>query len=215
MCLLGGPANTLPPLSWASRLKIAQGIARALTYIHECSPRKYVHGNVKASKILLDDDLHPYLSGFGLTRLEAAFRRQNSRQVMVCPKQSSSSSSSVAATMYYYVAPEVGIAGSKYTQKCDVYSFGIVLLEILTGRLPGADSNNDDGKKGLESHVRKVFREERPLSEIIDPALLHEVHAKKQVVSAFHIALNCTELDPEFRPRMRMVSESLDCIKLQ
>lgn len=214
MCLLGGPANTLPPLSWASRLKIAQGIARALTYIHECSPRKYVHGNIKASKILLDDDLHPYLSGFGLTRLEAAFRRQNSRQVIVSPKPSSSSSSSSLAATMYYVAPEVGIAGSKYTQKCDVYSFGIVLLEILTGRLPGVVDNNNDGK-GLESHVRKVFREERPLSEIIDPALLHEVHAKKQVVSAFHIALNCTELDPEFRPRMRMVSESLDCIKLQ
>lgn len=193
-------------------------------YIHECSPRKYVHGNIKASKILLDDDLQPYLSGFGLTRLDAAFRRQNSRQVIVSPKPSSCSSSSTssAATMYY-IAPEARIAGGKYTQKCDVYSFGVVLLEILTGRLPDAagvdDNNNNDastgGGKGLESHVRKVFREERPLSEIIDPALLHEVHAKKQVVSAFHIALNCTELDPEFRPRMRMVSENLDCIKLQ
>lgn len=208
--LHGGPTNMLPPLTWASRLRIAQGTARGLMYIHECSPRKYVHGNIKASKILLDDDLQPYLSGFGLSRLDAAFRRQNSRQVIVSPKSSGSS-----ATMYY-MAPEARIAGSKYTQKCDVYSFGVVLLEILTGRLPDAGgADNNDGGKGLESHVRKVFLEERPLSEIIDPALLHEVHAKKQVVSAFHIALNCTELDPEFRPRMRMVSESLDCIKLQ
>jgi serine/threonine protein kinase len=93
-----------------------------------------------------------------------------------------------------------------------VYSFGIVLMELLTGRLPGAGSENDG--EGLESLVRKVFQEERPLSEIIDPALLSEVHAKKQVIAVFHISLNCTELDPELRPRMRTVSESLDRIKL-
>ncbi|CAA2969453.1 receptor kinase ZAR1 [Olea europaea subsp. europaea] len=72
----------------------------------------------------------------------------------------------------------------------------------------------DSEGKTLNSHVRKVFREERPLSEIIDPDLLHEVRAKKQVVAAFHIALICTELDLELRPRMRTVSDNLDCIKL-
>lgn len=86
-------------------------------------------------------------------------------------------------------------------------------MELLTGRLPNAGPENDG--KGLESLVRKVFREERLLSEIIDSALLSEVDAKKQVVSVFHIALNCTELDPEVRPRMKTVSESLDRIKLQ
>ncbi|KAL2464701.1 Leucine-rich repeat protein kinase family protein [Forsythia ovata] len=131
--LHGGPANSLPPLSWAARLGIAQGVAKARD------------------------------------------------------------------------------AGCKFTQKCDVYSFGIVLLEILTGRAPDVAPDNDC--KGLEGLVRKIFREEQPLSKIIDPALLHEVHAKKQVVAAFHIALSCTELDPEFRPRMRTVSENLDCIK--
>lgn len=63
--------------------------------------------------------------------------------------------------------------------------------------------------------MRKAFREEQPLSEIIDPALLPEVYAKKQVIAVFHVALNCTELDPELRPRMRTVSETLDRIKLQ
>ncbi|KAJ6331978.1 hypothetical protein OIU76_010369 [Salix suchowensis] len=85
-------------------------------------------------------------------------------------------------------------------------------MELLTGRLPESRPENDG--KGLDSLVRNVFREERPLSEIIDPALLSEVHAKKQVVAVFHIALNCTELDPELRPRMRTVSENLDGIKL-
>ncbi|KAI3471388.1 hypothetical protein Pfo_030752 [Paulownia fortunei] len=205
--LHGGPGNTLPPLSWAARLRIVQEAARGLMHIHECSPRKYIHGNIKSSKILLDDDLKPYISGFGLSRLvpksaNAASRKQNLNQDIVSPK------SSVPSTITY-MAPEARVAGTRLTQKCDVYSFGILLLEILTGRLP------DNDGKGLEGQVRKVFREERPLSEIIDPALLHEAHAKKQVVATFHIALNCTERDPELRPKMRTVSDNLDCIKLQ
>ncbi|CAI9779452.1 unnamed protein product [Fraxinus pennsylvanica] len=208
----GGPANSLPPLSWAVRLRIAQGVAKGLMHIHECSPRKYIHGNIKSSKILLDDDLKPYISGFGLKRLvsgaskslNSASRKQHPCQAIVSPKGSSSSS-------MMYIAPEAQVAGSKFTQKCDVFSFGIVLLEILTGRAPDGVPDNDG--KGLEGLVRKIFQEERPLSKIIDPALLHEVHAKKEVVAAFHIALSCTEMDPEFRPRMRTVSENLDCIK--
>lgn len=184
-------------------------------YIHENSPRKYVHGNLKSTKILLDNELQPYISGFGLTRLvsgtskyaSSITKKLNSTQTIA----TSAIGSRISTTPNTYLAPEARVSGTKFTQKCDVYSFGIVLLEILTGRLPDAAPENDD--KGLEGLVRKVFREERPLSEIIDPTLLTEVYAKKQVVAAFHIALNCTELDPELRPRMRTVSDSLDRIK--
>ncbi|KAK6289675.1 hypothetical protein POUND7_001216 [Theobroma cacao] len=209
-----GPSNNLPPLPWAARLKIVQGTARGLMYIHEYSPRKYVHGNLKSTKILLDNELQPYISGFGLTRLvSGTFKYASSITKKLNPNQTIATSAmgSRISTPNSYLAPEARVFGSKFTQKCDVYSFGIVLLEILTGRLPDAGPENDD--KGLEGLVRKAFREERPLSEIIDPTLLTEVYAKKQVVAAFHIALNCTELDPELRPRMRIVSESLDRIK--
>ncbi|KAJ9184729.1 hypothetical protein P3X46_004428 [Hevea brasiliensis] len=214
--LHGGPSNALPPLSWAARLKIAQGTARGLMYIHEYSPRKYVHGNLKSTKILLDDELQPYISSFGLTRLvsgtfkftTSTSKKQYLNQTIV----SSTIGSRVSAPSNCYSAPEARAFGTKFTQKCDVYSFGIILMELLTGRLPDAGPENDG--KGLESLTRKVFQEERPLSEIVDPALLSEVYAKKQVISVFHIALNCTELDPEVRPRMKTVSESLDRIKL-
>ncbi|KAK4432151.1 Receptor protein kinase-like protein ZAR1 [Sesamum alatum] len=202
-----------PSLLWAVRLRIAQEAAKGLMHIHECSNRKYTHGNIRSSKILLDDDLKPYISGFGLSRLvpgtsksaNSAARKQKPSQTTVGCKSSTSST-------VMYVAPEAREVGSRFTQKCDVYSFGIVLLEILTGRLPDGGPDNDG--KGLEGVVRKVFHEERPLSEVIDPALLHEVHAKKQVVAMFHVALSCTELDPELRPRMRTVCDNLDCIKL-
>ncbi|XP_050382525.1 receptor protein kinase-like protein ZAR1 [Argentina anserina] len=213
--LHGEPASSSAPLPWAARLKIAQGTARGLSYIHEYSPRKYVHGNIKSTKILLNEDLQPYVSGFGLARLilgSSKFTSSASR------KQSSSltnaaSCFTVSTHSTIYLAPEAQISGSKFTQKCDVYSFGIVLMEILTGKLP--DEGPEIGGKGLESLVRRTFREEHPLSQIIDPALLQEVYAKKQVVEAFHIALNCTELDPELRPRMKTVSDSLDRIKFQ
>ncbi|XP_050120935.1 receptor protein kinase-like protein ZAR1 [Malus sylvestris] len=213
--LHGKLTNSLPPLPWTARLKIAQGTARGLVYIHEHSPRKYVHGSIKSTKILLNDDLQPYISGVGLARLmlgtskftTSASRKHNSNQSIVASGMAGPSSSTI------YLAPEARVSGSKFTQKCDVYSFGIVLLEILTGRLP--DEELENGGEGLESLVRKTFRDERPLSEIIDPVLVQEVYAKKQVVEAFHIALNCTELDPELRPRMKTVSESLDRIRLQ
>lgn len=215
--LHGGLSNSMPPLPWPARLKIAQGVARGLMYIHEFSPRKYVHGSIKSSKILLDDDLQAYISGFGLNRLvsnssrfdKSASKRQNSTQTIF----TAAMDSSISAPSNLYLAPEARVAGSKFTQKCDVYSFGILLLEILTGRLPDAGPENNG--KTLESFVRKAFREEHPLSELIDPGLLPEVYAKKQVVAAFHVALNCTELDPEVRPRMGTVSESLDRIKSQ
>ncbi|XWS56226.1 hypothetical protein CRYUN_Cryun09bG0068000 [Craigia yunnanensis] len=215
--LHGEPSNNLPPLSWAARLRIVQGTARGLMYIHEYYPRKYVHGNLKSTKILLDNELQPCIAGFGLTRLVSGTskyvspitKKLNSAQAIA----TSAVGSRISTLPNSYLAPEARVSGGKFTQKCDVYSFGIVLLEILTGRLPDAGPENDD--KGLEGLVRKAFREERPLSEIIDPTLLTEVYAKKQVVAAFHIALNCTELDPELRPRMRTVSESLDRIKLR
>ncbi|KAL6138138.1 hypothetical protein ACLB2K_063424 [Fragaria x ananassa] len=212
--LHGWASNSTTPLPWAARLKIAQGSAKGLMYIHEYSPRKFVHGNIKSTKILLNEELQPYLSGFGLARLNlgslkftsSASRKQSSSQA------SATSCFTVSTHSTIYLAPEARISGSKFTQKCDVYSFGIVLMEILTGKLP--DEGPENSGKGLESLVRKTFREERPLSEIIDPALLQEVYAKKQVVEAFHIALNCTELDPELRPRMKTVSDCLDRIKL-
>ncbi|XWS43202.1 hypothetical protein CRYUN_Cryun16bG0082400 [Craigia yunnanensis] len=210
--LHGGPSNNLPPLSWAARLRIVQGTARGLVYIHEYSPRKYVHGNLKSTKILLDNELQPYISGFGLTRLVSGTSKYAS-SITKKLNAASAVGSRISTPPNSYLAPEARVSGSKFTQKCDVYSFGIVLLEILTGRLPDAGPENDD--KGLEGLVRKAFREERSLSEIIDPTLLTEVYAKKQVVAAFHIALNCTELDPELRPRMRIVSESLGRIKSQ
>lgn len=201
-------------LSWSTRLRIAKGTARGLAYLHECSPRKFVHGDVKPSNILLDNKFQPYISDFGLNRL-----------INITGNNPSSSGGFIGGALPYlksvqterpnnYRPPEARVSGSRPTQKWDVYSFGVVLLELLTGKSPELSPNASTSIEvpDLVKWVRKGFEEENPLSDMVDPLLLQEVHAKKEVIAAFHVALACAEADPEVRPRMKTVSENLERI---
>ncbi|XP_010508595.1 PREDICTED: receptor protein kinase-like protein ZAR1 [Camelina sativa] len=214
--LHGGPSNTRPPLSWAERLRIAQGTARGLMYIHEYSSRKYVHGNLKSSKILLDNENHPHISGFGLSRLVSGYPKLIDDSLSSTRTQSIDQAFatrlSLSAPAAAYLAPEArASSGCKSSQKSDVYSFGVILLELLTGRLPNGSSENEGEE--LVNVLRKWHKEERLLAEILDPKLLRQHFEDKQVLATIHVALNCTEMNPEMRPRMRSVSESLGRIK--
>lgn len=211
-CFLGGPSNTRAPLSWTERLHIAQGTARGLTYIHEYSSRKHVHGNLKSSKILLDDELLPHISGFGLTRLVQGYPKLPDHSLSTNNVQSFATRFS--APQAAYLAPEARASSSGYksSQKGDVYSFGVILLELLTGRLPDGSSSENEGEE-LVSVVRKWHKEGRSLAEILDPKVLQHELADKQAIAAIRAALNCTDMDPEMRPRMRSVSDSLGRIK--
>lgn len=186
-----------------------------MAYIHECSPRKFVHGDVKPSTILLDDEFQPHISDFGLSRL-----------IHITGSNPSSSGGFIGGALPYqksaqpekgnnYRAPEARVSGNRPNQKWDVYSFGVVLLELLTGK--SADISSPSASTSTEildlvRWVRKGFEEENPLSDMVDPLLLEQVRAKKQVLAVFHIALACTQDDPELRPRMKTTSENLDRI---
>ncbi|TKY63559.1 inactive leucine-rich repeat receptor protein kinase [Spatholobus suberectus] len=199
-------------LSWSARLRIAKGTARGLAYLHECSPRKFVHGDVKPSNILLDNDLQPYISDFGLNRLISITGNNPSTGGFMGGALPYMKSSQKERTNNNYKAPEARVPGSGPTQKWDVYSFGVVLLEILTGRSPESSPTTSTSMEvpDLVRWVRKGFDQESPLSEMVDPSLLQEVRVKKEVLAVFHVALACTEGDPEARPRMKTVSENLD-----
>ncbi|KAG2623590.1 receptor protein kinase-like protein ZAR1 [Panicum virgatum] len=244
--LRGRPGQTV--LSWSARLKIAKGAARGLAYLHECSPRRFVHGEVKPSNILLDADFTPRVADFGLARLLA---------VAGCAPDGPPSAGGgglLGGAIPYakpagpapdrygggYRAPEARAPGAKPSQKWDVFAFGVVLLELLTGRGPGADhaspstsasfsapvsGSTATDRSGSGEHgggavpevvrwVRRGFEEDaRPVAEMVDPALLRgPALPKKEVVAAFHVALACTEVDPELRPSMKAVADSLDKI---
>ncbi|XP_073316403.1 receptor protein kinase-like protein ZAR1 [Primulina huaijiensis] len=211
--LYGKTGLPSPSLTWSTRLKIAKGAARALAYIHECSPRKFVHGDIKPSNILLDPNFEAHLSDFGLNRL-----------ITITGNNPASSGGFIGGALPYlnptqpeklnnYRAPEARIPGSRPTQKWDVYSFGVVLLELLTGKSPELSSPTSSTSTeilDLVGWARKGFEDEIPLSEMVDTMLLQEIHAKKEVLAVFHVALACTEGDPELRPRMKTVSENLE-----
>ncbi|CAD6215183.1 unnamed protein product [Miscanthus lutarioriparius] len=226
-----------PALSWTLRLRIAMGAARGLAHLHECSPRRFVHGEVKPSNILLDVDYNALVADFGLTRLITIAGCTDVYSV-------AGSGGIMGGALPYarpaalmdksgaYRAPEARALGGSQppSQKSDVYSFGVLLLELLTGKSPEHASPSvssssvpsllgHNGQRELEQQapelvrwVRQGFEDVRPLSELADATFLRDATARKEVVAAFHVALGCVEADPERRPRMKAVSESLDKI---
>uniref|UniRef100_A0A0E0MEV0 Protein kinase domain-containing protein n=1 Tax=Oryza punctata TaxID=4537 RepID=A0A0E0MEV0_ORYPU len=242
---LRGRSGQAATLSWSVRLRIAKGAARGLAHLHECSPRRFVHGEVKPSNVLLDADYNAILADFGLARLltiaGCADPSSASGGIMGCalpPYAVKPTVTSASADHHHhrpsaYRAPEARAAGARPSQKSDVYSFGVVLLELLTGRppehhaSPSASTSSSASFSGttttgggdqaqavaeLVRWVRQGFEDARPLSELADAAVLRDGGARKEVVAAFHVALGCVEADPERRPRMKVVSESLDKI---
>ncbi|CAH9108496.1 unnamed protein product [Cuscuta europaea] len=213
--LYGRNGQPSPNLTWPTRLRIAKGTAKGLAYLHECNPRKFIHAAIKPSNILLDSDFQPYISDFGLNRL-----------ISITGNNPSSSGGFMGGALPYmksaqlnrpnsYQAPEARVSTEKPTHKWDVYSFGVVMLELLTGKPPELSPSTTSTSAGIPNLVRWVrrgFEEQNPLSDLVDPMLLQEVHAKKDIVAVFQVALACTEEDPEVRPRMKTVSENLEKI---
>ncbi|CAI8615822.1 unnamed protein product [Vicia faba] len=177
------------PLIWNSRVKIALGTARALEYLHEvCSP-SVVHKNIKSANILLDTELNPHLSDCGL-----ASYIPNAEQIL---------NHNVGSG---YDAPEVALSG-QYTFKSDIYSFGVVMLELLSGRKP-FDSSRARPDQSLVRWATPQLHDIDALAKMVDPALKGLYPVKSLSRFADVIAL-CAQPEPEFRPPMSEVVQAL------
>ncbi|KAI5058587.1 hypothetical protein GOP47_0026757 [Adiantum capillus-veneris] len=223
-------------LTWTERFKIAKGAAVGLAFIHECSPRKYVHGDIKASKILLDMHMEAHIADFGLARLAsiaggATHDRHpsmgaigigaSSSSIMTLPSGSTTLGASSATTTWHaraqssssalYRAPECHLEG-KPAQKWDVYAYGVVLMELLTGRSP-AFQLATYGEELVTWLGRVLTKEEKVPTQILDPTLLLDSsHVQKQMMETLHLAITCTSHSPDHRPKMRGVVDALDKI---
>ncbi|CAL4931437.1 unnamed protein product [Urochloa decumbens] len=175
-------------LSWNSRVKIALGSARALEYLHETCLPSIIHKNFKSSNILLDDELNPHISDCGFADL--------------IPNQELQESDDHSG----YRAPEVSMSG-QYSQKSDVYSFGVVMLELLTGR-KAFDSSQPRSQQSLVRWATPQLHDIDSLDQMVDPALEGLYPAKSLSRFADAIAL-CVQPEPEFRPPMSEVVQSL------
>ncbi|XP_073098528.1 protein STRUBBELIG-RECEPTOR FAMILY 5 isoform X2 [Elaeis guineensis] len=178
------------PLTWDTRVRIALGTACAVEYLHDlCSP-SVIHKNIKAANILLDAELNPHLSDCGL----AVFYQDTSENLGAG-----------------YNAPEC-TKPSAYTMKSDIYSFGVVMLELLTGRKP-FDSSKPIMEQSLVRWAAPQLHDINALRQMVDPSLRGLYPPKSLSRFADVIAL-CIQSEPEFRPPMSEVVQSLDqCVQ--
>ncbi|GJV78916.1 receptor-like serine/threonine-protein kinase ALE2 [Tanacetum coccineum] len=182
------------PLDWDARLKIALGAARGLAYLHEDSNPRVIHRDFKASNVLLEDDFTPKVSDFGLAR-EAT-------------EGSSHISTRVMGT-FGYVAPEYAMTGHLLV-KSDVYSYGVVLLELLSGRKP-VDMSQPPGEENLVTWARPLLTTREGLQQLVDPTLF-ETYDFDDMAKVAAIASMCVHPEVTQRPFMGEVVQALKLI---
>ncbi|KAF3969459.1 hypothetical protein ACB098_08G129600 [Castanea mollissima] len=213
-----GMVSFTPP-SWSVRLKIMKGIAKGMVYLHEFSPKKYVHGDLKPNNILLGQNMEPHISDFGLGRLaniaggsptlqssRMATEKLQERQQKSAPSEVNTVASSTNLG-FCYQAPEA-LKVVKPSQKWDIYSYGVILLEMITGRLPIVQVGTSE--MDLVQWIQLCIEEKKPLSDVLDPYLAEDVDKEEEIIAVLKIAMACVHSSPDRRPAMRHVYDALD-----
>ncbi|KAA0052916.1 putative serine/threonine-protein kinase Cx32 [Cucumis melo var. makuwa] len=192
---LFGRRSSIEPLSWERRLKIAIGAARGLAFLHS-SEKEVIYRDFKASNILLDLNYNSKISDFGLARLGPA-------------GEDSHVTTRIMGT-YGYVAPEYVSTGHLYV-KSDVYGFGVVLLEIMTG-LRAHDMNRTTEQRNLVDWAKPFLVKKKRIKNLMD-AKIEGQYSSKAAMRVGDLTLKCLETDPRKRPSMQEVLEELEHIE--
>ncbi|XP_041019060.1 PTI1-like tyrosine-protein kinase At3g15890 [Juglans microcarpa x Juglans regia] len=173
-------------LDWKRRMKIAMGSAEGLMYLHHEVTPHIIHRDIKASNVLLDSDFEPLVADFGFAKL--------------IPEGVSHMTTRVKGTLGY-LAPEYAMWG-KVSESCDVYSFGILLLEIVTGRKP-IEKLRGGTKRTITEWAEPLITKGR-FKDIVDPKLRGNFD-ENQLKQAITVAALCVQSEPEKRPNMNEV----------
>ncbi|KAL7125363.1 hypothetical protein ABFS83_14G112600 [Erythranthe nasuta] len=184
-----------PVMDWTTRLKIALGSAKGFAYLHEdCHPR-IIHRDIKTANILLDENFEAKVADFGLAKLSSDNNTHVSTRIM---------------GTFGYLAPEYASSG-KLTEKSDVYSYGIMLLELITGRRP-IDISRDDDDDTLVDWARPIMikvAEGGSYEEFVDPRLEGNFDPH-EMLRMIYSAAACVRQSARRRPKMSQVVRALE-----
>ncbi|XP_062008768.1 pollen receptor-like kinase 3 [Rosa rugosa] len=185
-----GPSHD--QLNWHARLKIIQGTARGMGFIHtEFSAYDLPHGDLKSSNVLIGPDYEPLLSDFAFAPMI--------------------NSSHLPQALFAYKAPEA-LEFGQVSPKCDVFCLGVLILETLTGKFPSQYLNNGKGGIDVVQWVRSAISERREL-ELLDPEISNEKGSISEMEKLLHIGAACTENDPRQRLDMLEAIRRIEQIK--
>ncbi|KAL2341982.1 hypothetical protein Fmac_009922 [Flemingia macrophylla] len=184
-CFLFDPVKQTQ-LDWPRRFEIIEGIARGLLYLHRDSRLRIIHRDLKTSNILLDENMNPKISDFGLARIFGG-------------NQNEANTNRVVGT-YGYMAPEYAMEGL-FSVKSDVYSFGVLLLEILSGRRNTSFRQSDDSS--LIGYAWQLWNEHREM-ELVDPCI-RDPSPKSKARRCIQIGMLCVQDSAAHRPNMSAV----------
>ncbi|XP_042457016.1 probable serine/threonine-protein kinase PBL7 [Zingiber officinale] len=187
-----------PPLDWNTRIKIAVGVAKGLTYLHDVVNPPVIYRDMKAANVLLDDEFNPKLSDFGLAKLG--------------PVGDNTHVSTRVMGTYGYCAPDYAMSG-KLTLKSDVYSFGVLLLELITGRHV-YDSSKSAFEQKLLTWARPFLSDRRKFHRLADP-LLQGCYPPRSFHQLVVITTMCLQEQPHVRPIIADVVVALNHVASQ
>ncbi|OAY24618.1 putative receptor-like protein kinase At4g00960 [Manihot esculenta] len=174
-------------LDWSKRYKIIEGIARGILYLHQDSRTRIIHRDLKASNILLDEQMNPKISDFGTAKLSAVDQSQDATRRIV--------------GTYGYMPPEYAMHG-RFSVKSDVFSFGVLVLEIMSGQ-KAAHLRNGDMDENLLTYAWRCWNDGTPL-HLID-AIPLSVGSRNEMIRCIHIGLLCVQEEVTRRPTMDSV----------